>query len=130
MKNIFRSVLLAAAAALLLASAGVPSGATAQVARPSAFDGNWSVVIYTLRGDCTQSVRAALRIAGGRVYALDQSFQAYGAVGPSGAIRVTVAAGNQSASGTGRLSQTTGRGLWRTATGECSGQWAAERRNW
>ena len=129
MKNIFRSMLLAAAAALSLASAGVPS-ATAQVARPSAFDGNWSVVIYTLRGDCTQSVRAALRIAGGRVYALDQSFQAYGAVGPSGAIRVTVAAGNQSASGTGRLSQTTGRGLWRTATGECSGQWAAERRNW
>jgi hypothetical protein len=130
MKNIFRSILLAVATALLLASAGVSSGATAQVARPSAFDGNWSVVIYTMRGDCTQSVRAALRIAGGRVYALDQSFQAYGAVGPSGAIRVTVAAGNQSANGTGRLSQTTGRGLWRTATGECSGQWAAERRNW
>jgi hypothetical protein len=128
MYNILRSTLLAAASASLVASAGIPSASVAQVARPSAFDGSWSVVIYTLRGDCTQSVRGALRIVGGRVYAQDQSFQAYGAVARNGAISVTVATGNQSASGTGRLSQTSGSGRWRTATGQCSGQWAAQRR--
>jgi len=45
----------------------------------------------------------------------------------SGAIRVTVAQGGQSASGAGRLSGNSGRGWWRTATGQCSGQWTAER---
>jgi hypothetical protein len=48
----------------------------------------WSVAIYTLRGDCG-SLRAALRIIGGRVYSGDGSYQAYGNVGAGGAIRVT-----------------------------------------
>jgi hypothetical protein len=41
----------------------------------SSYDGTWSVAIYTLRGDCG-SLRAALRIAGGRVYSGDGSYQA------------------------------------------------------
>jgi hypothetical protein len=47
------------------------------------------VAVYTLRGDCG-SIRAALRIVGGRVYSEDQSYQAYGAVGSGGTIRVTL----------------------------------------
>ena len=47
-----------------------------------------------------------------------------------GMIKVTVASGNRAASGSGRLSQNVGGGHWRTATGECSGRWTAERRNW
>jgi hypothetical protein len=38
----------------------------------SPYDGTWSVTIYTLRGNCG-SVRAAVRIVGGRVYSEDQS---------------------------------------------------------
>ena len=46
----------------------------------SAYDGTWSVAIYTLRGDCG-SVRVAAQIVGGRVYSKDQSYQANGVVG-------------------------------------------------
>ena len=60
-----------------------------RVARGSSYDGTWSVAVYTLRGDCG-SIRAALRIVGGRVYSEDQSYQAYGAVGSGGTIRVTL----------------------------------------
>ena len=64
----------------------------------SPYDGTWSVVIYTLRGDCG-SVRVAAQIVGGRVYSKDQSYQANGAVGANGVIRVSVASGRLSASG-------------------------------
>jgi hypothetical protein len=127
MKNVWRSALAAAVAALLISSTGIRSDAAA---RASAYDGEWSVVIYTLRGDCDQSVRAALRIEGGRVYASDQSFRAAGAVAPNGAITVMVASNERSASGSGRLAGNAGQGRWRTSTGNCSGQWTAERRNW
>jgi len=36
----------------------------------------------------------------------------------------------RSANGVGRLVGNNGSGVWRTSTGECSGQWAAARRNW
>ena len=93
----------------------------------SAYDGTWSVAIYTLRGDCA-SVRVAARIAGGRVYSKDESYQANGAVGANGVIRVSVASGRLSASGSGRLSHDSGAGRWRSSTGECSGTWSASRR--
>ena len=93
----------------------------------SAYDGTWSVAIYTLRGDCG-SVRVAARIVGGRVYSKDQSYQANGVVGANGVIRVSVASGRLSASGSGRLSHDSGAGRWRSSRGECSGSWSASRR--
>jgi hypothetical protein len=93
----------------------------------SAYDGIWSVAIYTLRGDCG-SVRVAARIVGGRVYSKDESYQANGAVGANGVIRVSVASGRLSASGSGRLSHDFGSGQWRSSRGECSGTWSASRR--
>ena len=127
MKNVLRSIFVVTIAASLVASASVPSEAARRAAHVRSFDGVWSVVIYTLYGNCPQALRYSLLIYGGRVYSQDQSFQAYGAAATSGAIRVTVAQGGQSASGAGRLSGNSGRGWWRTATGECSGQWTAER---
>jgi hypothetical protein len=93
----------------------------------SAYDGTWSVAIYKLRGDCG-SVRVAARIVGGRVYSKDQSYQANGAVGANGVIRVSIASGRLSASGSGRLSRNSGAGNWRSSRGECSGTWSASRR--
>jgi len=104
----------------------VPSDAAHRVAKGSSYDGVWSVAIYTLRGDCG-SLRAALRIVGGRVYSADGSYQAYGGVGAGGAIRVTLVRGSQSASGSGRLSYSSGTGRWRTSGGECFGTWSAAR---
>jgi hypothetical protein len=51
-------------------------------------------------------------------------------VAPNGTVRVTVAEAGRSATGSGRLAGNTGSGTWRTSTGECAGQWTAERRNW
>src|SRR6516164_2403357 len=102
MKNLSRLLLPPTlAVALLLASS--PTNA-AHRGGGSAYDGTWSVAIYTQRGDCG-SVRVAAQIVGGRVYSKDQSYQANGAVGANGVIQVTVAGAGRSASGSGRLSQ-------------------------
>jgi hypothetical protein len=126
MRNFLRSIVATAFAAMLIAGASVPTDAVAA----GNFDGSWSVVINTLRGDCGSSLRYGVRIVGGRVVGEDASYQVAGAVNPSGAIRVVVAEAGRSASGTGRLVGNNGSGVWRTSTGECSGQWAAARRNW
>ena len=79
-------LLLATALAAVLLLACTPTNA-AHRGGGSAYDGTWSVAIYTLRGDCS-SVRVAAQIVGGRVYSKDQSYQANGAVGANGVIRV------------------------------------------
>ena len=125
MTKLWRSFFAVTVTLLLVTVGSVPSSA---VGRAGAYDGEWSVVIQTLRGDCIGNVRVAVRIAGSRVLSPDPSYDARGAVASNGAIRVVVSRGDQSASGSGRLTRDAGRGWWRTARGECSGQWAAERR--
>jgi hypothetical protein len=126
MKNLSRLFLLSTLAALLLGFASTPSDAARRVGG-SAYDGTWSVAIYTQRGACG-SVRVAVRIVGGRVYSEDQSYQANGGVGANGVVRVSVAGAGRSASGSGRLSRNSGAGRWRSSRGECSGTWSASRR--
>ena len=124
MKNLWRLLLPSILAAVLLL---VCTPTNAAHWGGSAYDGTWSVAIYTLRGDCG-SVRAAVRIIGGRVYSADQSYQAGGGVSANGAVRVSVAGFGRSASGSGRLSYNSGAGQWRSSRGECSGSWSASRR--
>jgi hypothetical protein len=126
MKNLSRLFLISTLAALVLSLAWIPSNA-ARRASASAYDGTWSVAIYTQRGPCT-SVRVAVRIVGGRVYSEDQSYQSNGVVSANGAVRVSVAGAGRSASGSGRLSRSSGAGRWRSSQGECSGTWLAVRR--
>jgi len=126
MNTILRALLFAAIAALLAVGAGLRSDATA--AGRGAYDGRWSVVINTLRGDCDRTLRYSVRIVGGKVQADQQSYQVAGLVSANGSIRVVVAEAGRSASGSGRLSGNSGRGNWRTDTGSCTGQWVAERR--
>lgn len=120
------------AAVLALAA---PSDAFAAKKRPSpassAFDGLWSVLIITEKGTCDRGYRYAVRIKGGRVGHADpagSSFRISGSVAGNGTARVNVARGDQSASGSGRLTRTSGSGRWQSAKGECSGVWQAERR--
>jgi hypothetical protein len=125
MKNLSRLLVAPVLVAVLLLAC-TPTNA-AHRGGGSAYDGTWSVAIYTQRGDCG-SVRVAAQIVGGRVYSKDQSYQANGAVGANGVIRVSVASGRLSASGSGRLSANSGAGSWRSSRGECSGSWSASRR--
>ena len=89
MKNLSRLLLAPTVAAALLLPC-TPTNA-AHRGGGSPYDGTWSVAIYTQRGDCG-SVRVAAQIVGGRVYSKDQSYQANGAVGANGVIRVLPAA--------------------------------------
>ena len=124
--KVLSCLLLAPTVAAALLLAGTPTNA-AHRGGGSAYDGTWSVAIYTQRGDCG-SVRVAARIVGGRLYSKDESYQANGAVGANGVIRVSVASGRLSASGSGRLTNNSGAGRWSSSAGECSGSWSASRR--
>jgi hypothetical protein len=117
-----------AALAILAASAVPASPAPIAAAKPN-FNGTWSVLIVTEQGTCDRAYRYPVRISNGSVgYAGEASFNVTGRVGANGAVTVTVSRGGQSASGSGMLSTSDGSGYWRTASGECSGTWTAERR--
>src|SRR5215472_72916 len=87
MKGLSRLLLAPTVAAALLLPC-TPTNA-AHRGGGSPYDGTWSVAIYTLRGDCGSVRVAAARIAGGRVYSKDESYQANGAVSANGMIRVS-----------------------------------------
>ncbi len=125
MKGLSRLLLAPTLAAVLLL-ASTPTNA-ARRGGGSAYDGTWSVAIYTLRGDCG-SVRVAARIIGGHVYSEDQSYRASGGVGKNGVVRVAISGFGRSAAGSGRLSRNSGAGSWWSSRGECSGSWSATRR--
>jgi hypothetical protein len=134
MRNFYCVIFAIMAAAVLAASATMPSDAAqrSRVVRPSpAFDGIWSVSIMTQFGDCNRGYRYPLRIVDGYVTKADAdpSYAVSGAVARSGAIGVTVSGGGQTATGVGRLSRTGGRGIWHTSNNQCTGNWTAERRS-
>jgi len=121
-----RSMVLAGALAAAAASI-LPAPAVAR----TIFDGSWSVLIITDRGQCDRAYRYGLQIVNGNViYDGGGPITLQGRVAPNGAVRVSVASGGQRADGTGRLSRDRGTGVWRGAgsSASCSGTWEAERR--
>jgi len=99
----------------------------------TSYDGNWSVLIITQSGPCGPSYRYGVEINNGSVfYAGGGPVNLQGRVARNGAVHVTLSAGDQRASGSGRLSRYQGGGYWRGAgsTGACAGRWVAERRDY
>ncbi len=91
------------------------------------YDGTWSVLVMTKKGDCDPGYRYPIRISNGKlVNAGDSAFTITGNVAETGAITVTVSAGGKSATGSGHLAGNEGGGMW--SGGACSGSWTAERR--
>jgi hypothetical protein len=126
-----RLIVSAAFGACAVIMAGAPSEAARRIVPHrgiGAYDGDWSVLVQTTRGNCPPALRAGVVIRGGRVLADDPGYQLNGEVAPGGAVRVTVSAGGQSADGFGRLSRASGAGSWRTPSGQCAGRWTAARR--
>jgi hypothetical protein len=119
-KNL-RNFVLGAGVLVAALAASAPAGSAPN------FDGLWSVVIVTEKGSCDRAYRYPIRIRNGAVLNEGSSPATInGKVAGNGTVTVTVSAGNQSATGSGRLSGTTGAGSWKG--GECSGIWQAERR--
>ncbi len=118
-----RAFAVATAFAILAISSAPPAYA-------APFDGPWSVLVITRSGACDPTYRYGVFISGGVVsYAGGAPVNLSGRVNSSGHVSVTVSSGPQYATGTGRLSRSSGSGTWRGQgpTGACSGVWSASR---
>lgn len=115
-----------AAAAAGLAFLSLSGGAEAQ----QKFDGRWSVLLETQKGECDKAYRYPIAIENGVVrYAGDAGFDVTGKVASNGAVQGSVTSGQTRASVNGRLSGSSGSGTW-TISGSrnCSGNFSAEKR--
>jgi hypothetical protein len=93
------------------------------------YDGDWSVVIVAHSGACDSSYRFGVQVADGLVINDGGLATIQGWVTPRGLERVSVRAGSQWASGSGRLTGKRGGGVWRGQgmNGNCGSTWIAER---
>jgi hypothetical protein len=92
------------------------------------FDGQWSLTFYTRRGDCEPTYNFGIYIANG-VLRHPNLVRFKGRVTRSGEVRASVAVEDRYASGSGRLTGTSGRGSWSGYQDgvRCSGTWTAMR---
>ena len=116
---------------IFAALAAFPLAGTLAVAATTqsktSYDGSWSVVIVTEKGDCDRAYRYPIRISNGSLAnGGSAGFDISGKVGGDGALTVRVSRGDKSATGIGRLSTVSGTGSW--TGGACAGSWTAERR--
>jgi hypothetical protein len=94
------------------------------------YDGSWSVLIVTEKGDCDRAYRYGISIVDGNVQYDGGVVNLSGRVAANGTVRVSLTAGSARASGTGRLTRNAGTGKWNgvSSTSACSGYWEAARR--
>ncbi len=114
-------LLSAVSAACLVASAPVAQAR-------SAYDGAWDLVFVTQRGACDPTYNFSVNIIGG-IVTNPNLVRFRGYVARSGAVRASVTVQDKYASGSGRLTRTSGRGTWsgHSGTARCSGYWTAQR---
>jgi hypothetical protein len=111
--------------------AGALTAAPQRLAGAATFDGSWSVVIITENGTCDRAYRYPVRVVNGQLrYEGEAGIQISGQVDGSGKLNATISRGEQSASGSGRLTRMAGSGTWsgKSKASACSGRWEAERR--
>ena len=114
-----------ARASLIALAATAVTASFAQASTP--YDGRWSLTIQTTRGDCS-TYNFPVDISNGNV-SFPGLVRANGRVTGKGQVRVFVAAMDKSASGSGKLSMSSGGGSWSGRSGDdrCSGRWTAQR---
>jgi hypothetical protein len=114
------------AAAAALAAVAMPG--TADAARRGPYDGTWTTVFATTRGNCSSGYSVPFMVTGSRVSSAGGG-RVSGSIGRGGAVAVNVSVGASKASGGGRLAGNSGAGSWSgIITGDrCSGTWQASR---
>jgi hypothetical protein len=107
----------------------VAASATDTARARTSFDGGWTVQIMTQRGACDPNSSFGVEIRDANVHGAG-GVPVRGRVAGNGAVSVSVASGDQSANGSGRLSASSGGGTWHGvgSRGTCSGRWSASRR--
>jgi hypothetical protein len=93
------------------------------------YDGLWSVVVYTARGQRDPSYRISGAITNGEISYAYGSLEVKGHVEPSGATHVHVTYGDAHGEAHGQMTATHGSGTWsgNGPNGHCSGTWNATR---
>jgi hypothetical protein len=125
----FSNVILSTIALALAAGALLASGSEA--AAQARYDGRWSVLIITDKGDCDRAYRYSVSVERGQiVYGGEAGVQFTGRIDRNGRVRARISRGQAYAQGSGRFSAARGAGTWsgRSPTAQCSGRWEAERR--
>ena len=94
----------------------------------SAYDGSWDLLFVTQRGACDPTYNFSVNITDG-VVTHPNLVKFRGHVANSGAVHASVTVPDKYASGSGRLSRNSGRGIWSGYSGgaRCSGYWTAQR---
>ena len=117
--------LLAVAA---IAACVVPDTAAAGTGRTGGYDGTWTTVFATTRGNCSSGYSVPFLVAGSRVSSAGGG-RVSGSIGRGGSVAVAVSVGASRANGGGRLAGNSGSGTWSgVITGDrCSGTWQATR---
>jgi hypothetical protein len=110
-----------------LVTAAVPDTASA-AGRARAYDGTWTTVFATTRGNCSSGYSVPFLVTGSRVSSAGGGRVA-GSVNRRGGVAVQVSVGASRASGGGRLAGNSGAGSWRgiISGDRCSGTWQATR---
>jgi hypothetical protein len=94
----------------------------------TSYDGSWNLVFVTQRGSCDPTYNFSVNVNDG-VVTHPNLVKFRGYVGKSGAVRASVTVHDKYASGLGKLTKDSGRGIWsgRAGTERCSGYWTAQR---
>jgi hypothetical protein len=125
MPGVVSKVVLAAALTSLVV-AGKPTAAFA-----AEHDGQWTVRVITEQGGCDRTASYDVKVTDGQIiYSSYTSVSLSGKISPQGEVVVSLRHHDDTASGSGRLTERTGAGGWR-GTGKfstCSGRWEARRR--
>jgi hypothetical protein len=94
----------------------------------SAYDGSWDLAFVTQRGACDPTYNFTVNVSNG-VVTHPNLVKFRGYVTKYGAVRASVTVQDKYASGSGRLSNASGRGTWtgRAGNARCGGYWTAQR---
>jgi hypothetical protein len=94
----------------------------------TSYDGSWTLSIVTERGNCDRNYYFQVQVANG-VVSHPNLVKFNGRVSSGGWARVSVSVMDKSAAGSGKLTQTAGRGRWTGRSGKdrCAGYWTAQR---
>jgi hypothetical protein len=113
-------------AAATIAALGVPGSAEARGA--VSYDGTWTTVFATTRGNCSSGLSVPFLVYGGRVSSAGGGHVS-GSVNRTGGVAVAVSIGASHASGGGRLVGNSGYGRWSGIIqgDRCAGTWQASR---
>jgi hypothetical protein len=115
-------------ATALAAVVAMPDSADAARRVVGPYDGVWTTVFATTRGNCSSGYSVPFTVVRGRVLSAGGG-RVSGSIGRQGSVAVSVSVGASHASGGGRLAGNYGAGRWSgIITGDrCSGTWQATR---